>query len=291
MSNEFTANRIRRSLEHRIAARSFQLFESGKRLRHSLYESRPRATLFIFGCQRSGTTHLERLFRADPRSIVFGEFSDLSIAPTKTVWADMPELRRRIAAAEGQYVVARSLLASHKASIALDSIKPSHAVWLYRRAADVVSSMVNKWGSTFEAVSRRVETDTSGHWELEELWRDLNERTRELSDHSPGSEGFVRDLYALFWHARNADYFRLGLHRDPRISLISYETLTADPDACVSALKKHIGFESEPILSFPMRTRRKTGKDKPREAFSPDVQSRCDALYERLVAAETAVTG
>lgn len=282
-----TYGRIRSSIAYRVTSRSFRLFEGGKHVLHSISGSRPKATLFIFGCQRSGTTHLERLFRADPRSVVFGEFSALSVDPGKTVWVPLSELRRRLDNAAGDYAVVRSLLASHMAAEALNIIPGSRAVWMFRRAEEVVASMQRKWAGNFETISRSVESDASGHWELEALWRDLHGEVAEMSVAEPGSEGFVRDLYALYWYARNVSYFDRDLKSDRRIRLLDYRTLLENPAESVRTLTNMIGLRPA-SLTFPLQTGRVHARACQPDFFSPEVRTRCDALYARLCAAESA---
>lgn len=285
MQHPLTVARIRNSLEHRISAQSFQLFENGKRVLHGLTRTKPRAALFIFGCQRSGTTHLERLFRADPRSVVFGEFSDLSIARDKTVWPPPPELRARLKAARGRFAVARSLLASHRAAEILDAVEGARAVWMFRHADEVVASMMRKWGGDFEAVSRRVETDAGNHWDLEGLWQDIHASARGMSAAEPGSAARQRDIYALYWLRRNEDYFDLGLSRDSRIRPLDYRSLLDRPDACTGALMQSVGL-APPWMAFPLTTRRISPRVRHPSFLTPRIQLLCDALYGRLCSAE-----
>ncbi len=285
MQHPLTLTRIKNSIEYRVTSRSFQMFEGGKRVYHQLFRAHPKTTLFIFGCQRSGTTHLERLFRADPRSVVFGEFSELSIDPAKTVWPELPELGRRINAAHGDFVAARSLLASHKAAEILDAIEGARAVMMFRQADEVVASMMRKWPGDFEEISRRVETDASGHWDLEKLWLDIHACIDDLSDAEPGSDARRRDIYALYWVRRNEIYFDLGFDRDDRIRLLDYRTLLNEPDVCMAALTTSIGF-APPRLAFPLTTRRINPPVRKPGYLSDRVRLMCDALYDRLSAAE-----
>jgi hypothetical protein len=281
-ARRLTFKRVRASFEYRITSQSFRMFERAKRTYHGIARTRPKATVFIFGCQRSGTTHLERLFRSDPRSVVFGEFSPLSIAPDKTVWPPLDDLRRRIQTSEGGYAVVRSLLASHRAGEALDSLPGARAVWVFRDPEEVVASMLRKWRGGFEAISRRVESDADGRWELEQLWNGLHAKVAVLSEAPAGSEGRLRDLYAIYWHARNASYFAQGFENDARIRLLDYRTLLERPAVSVGALTEAIGVGAASV-SFPLKTERIHAKSTGRSRYlSPEVKVMCDALIERL---------
>lgn len=277
--------RVKASIEYRIASRSFSIFETLKDRTHSFVGSKPTSVLFIFGCQRSGTTHLERLFRADPRSVVFGEFSELSVQPNKTVWAPIAQLEKRLHAGRGAYAVARSLLASHRAAEIVDAFPSSHAVWMYRAAGPVVNSMWVKWRDMFKEISRRVETDLSGNWDLAPLWKHLERDMTTLSSASPDTEAWWRDLYGLYWHARNAAYFDLELFVDSRISLLGYESLQDHPKGNVDSFTQAVGIEPARVR-FPLKTRTSKSSNPPAESFSPKIQDMCDALHARLQVAE-----
>lgn len=285
-TKRLTLARVRASIRYRVSSRAFDIFESSKRVLHNLTGHHPSRTLFIFGAQRSGTTHLERLFRADPRTVVFGEFSSLSIEPSKTVWASPGELRQRLETSQGSIAVARSLLASHRAAEILDAIPGSRAVWMYRRADEVVASMIRKWQGDFEAISRKVETDLDGVWELEATWQSLHRETERLSCAAQDSDARYRDLYGLYWHARNSAFFEQALDVDPRIKLLSYQTLLSQPEQSLAALDAMIGTQT-PRIQFPLKTTRRTPRIAEPGFFSPDVQARCDGLFQRFANAES----
>jgi hypothetical protein len=116
--------RVEASARARTRNHAWAIFEAAKPAVQAMRRHGPAAHVFIFGCQRSGTTHLERLFRSDPRSTVFGEFSALSVAPDRTVWRPLDEVAQALSASHGAYAVARSLLGSDLALAALDCVSP-----------------------------------------------------------------------------------------------------------------------------------------------------------------------
>lgn len=277
--------RLSNYVRDRISSVSFRAFEGAKRRVHTFTAVRPQGTIFIFGCQRSGTTHLERLFRSDPRSVVFGEFSALSIDLEKTVWRPLPELRRHVEMSEGRYAVVRSLLASHRARDALEALPNSVAVWVFRDPQEVVSSMMRKWHADFEEISRLVETDDHAVWELEGLWTKLNADVAKLSIAAPGSDAYLRDIYGLYWASRNAAFFEHGLEQESRIVLLDYRTLLSGPGHQVNALIGAIGSPPSTIR-FPLKTGRVNAKPKSDCFFSPAVQKICDDMLWKLREAE-----
>lgn len=272
--------RIRASIASRLETRRWNLHENRKRQRLNSYAGTAVGPIFIFGCQRSGTTHVERLFRADPRSRVFGEFSELSITSKHTVWHEQDDMKRILAEHPGEYWVVRSLLASHDTVKILNEWPDSTALWIYRDANSVVDSMVRKWQGDFREISECVETDQSEYWALRELWEKIEAQAAELAPHTQG-EARWRDVYALYWYARNALILDLNLVAHPRVLVTDYIEYTHDPDACLKLLWNRIGVVP-PKKCYPLTTRPAGHDSSHKPRFSPLIQDRCDALYAQL---------
>lgn len=243
------------------------------------YSAPPMATVFIFGCQRSGTTHLERLFRADPRSVVYGEYSALSVTPDRTIWMPADLMRDRLAKDAARYTVVRSLLASHLARDVLCDWPAASAFWVFRDVNSVVDSMVRKWNGDFFDISKRVETTPDGRWDLAKLWQLIFQEAQMLApDADPQTR--IRDVYALFWFYRNQLVFDLDLPALPQVVMADYADITAQPEAYLNHGLALAGVDPV-IRRYRLETRRTgTAGHKPR--VSPHIQDRCDALYEAL---------
>lgn len=275
--------RVVRSVRYRAGNLAWRMFEKAKKRSHMGSSRATDRHVLIVGCQRSGTTHLERLFRADPRSCVFSEFSPLSIAPDKTVWQPLDDVIRQLKGAGGGYSVARSLYASHRSQEILDALAGSVGVWVYREAGPVVRSMMQKWGSGFRAISQKVESLPDGAWELDGFWDDVESFASKHSDLPPDQR--IADIYGAFWYLRNRSFFDLGLNRDPRITLMSYEALTRDPREALGGVWRELGVD-KPNLTFPLQTRRPVAQNSRPSPLSDTMQRMCDDLYQQLRSAE-----
>lgn len=280
MSGLFT--RVRRSLGSRLQTSRWKAHEARKRRQLNKHSGAPKGPIFIFGCQRSGTTHVERLFRADPRSSVFGEFSPLSITPEHTAWSGHAAMRETLAHHPGAYWVIRSLFASHEAREILEAWPAGVAFWIFRDPNSVVDSMIRKWRGDFRLISERVETDVDGQWALRELWDQIEFEAKELCNENE-AEALWRDTYALYWAARNRLVFDLDLASHPRFLFADYANFTHGPEDWLQALRKRIGV-SEPSTSFPIETRSARRAERQKPQFSPAIQNKCDALYEEMKA-------
>lgn len=272
--------RIRNSIASRIETRRWNAYQNRKHRKLKGFSGTPTGPIFIFGCQRSGTTHVERLFRADPRSSVFGEFSTLSISPKHTVWQDHSAMQKILAQNPGAYWVVRSLFSSHQILETLQAWPGGTAIWIFRDANSVVDSMIRKWQGSFRAISERVESNQLGHWALRRLWNEVEAEAKALAP-SARREEHWRNVYALFWAARNSLVFELNLAKSPRVLLSDYDDFTRDPEKCLSVLWERVG-TSAPKNRYMLETRGSLGGKQHKARFSPAVQKKCDSIYERL---------
>lgn len=238
---------------------------------------RPVYFLWILGCQRSGTTLLERMFRSDLDSAVFGEFSQLTIGQNRTVLKPFTDVENTLASCNARYAVVRPLFESDRVTEILGFFQPSVAVWMFREPRYVVNSMVNKWGNRFFDISRRVESDIEGRWRLQGLYGWIKQEAKRLT----GGHENIEDLYALYWLKRNEIIDEPGLCQNPQILFLNYERLVSTPEFCIAMIMKRAGgrgvwkhFSTDANLASLNRNVTLT--------ISPEIQKCCDALYHKL---------
>ena len=236
----------------------------------------PNKYIFIFGCQRSGTTLLERMFRHDYSSAVFGEYSDLTIDIDRTVWKPLPEVQHQFNICRASYVVARPLYESNRAREILEFFPRSVAVWLYRDYRAVVDSMKRKWDDKFFEISRRVESNRDGEWSLQPMVDSIKEEASHLVENRVA----IDDLYALYWLKRNEIFFKQKLECKEHVLCLSYSSLVTYPDKCVNLILQKAGLG----LWHGFRTDAHTRSlyRKCQVNISRTIQSKCDKMLIRL---------
>jgi hypothetical protein len=229
--------RVNNSLQSR-----YKTFLVNQRAQRKRYRSQfmnlgyPKVVIWIFGCQRSGTTFLENIFRQDLDSVVFGEFSQLTISPDKTVLSDLETVHEIVESQNAKYAVIRPLFESDRAADLLNLFPNSVGVWLFRDCPHVVNSMIRKWGGNFFERSREVESDQRGMWRLEETNQSLSVAAQIAVPNDP-----LAEMYARFWLARNLIPFHTSLHQDRRMVFMSYHQLVSSPHGNMEKLLKKAG--------------------------------------------------
>jgi len=233
-------------------------------------------TVFVLGCQRSGTDMLMRIIDAAPGAWVYDEdspaaFHDFMLRPLGVI----DKLVRR---ARGDVVVFKSICDSHRADEFLARYPRSRVIWIYRRYQDVANSAVVKWQDHQRDIMRWIHQR-----DLEKLeWR--GERLPEdfvswVDDLDP--DGLTpHEGAALFWILRNRFYFDLGLQDRHDVHLVRYEELVQDPVPCATGVFEFLGLPFDPSYVADLRTS-SIGK-RPLPEIREEIALRCEELIERL---------
>lgn len=266
--------RIHRSLIGRKRTYRAKAWAFLKRWRmKSMTVGSPEFLILILGCQRSGTTLIERIFRTDLDSVVFGEYCELTIASDRTVWQPLDKVQSTIASCNAKYAVAKPLFESNRAVELLAYFTTASVIWMFRDPTYVVHSMKKKWDDQFFEISRKVESDEEGHWRCESLIDEI-----EAEAHSNPT---LDERYALFWKKRNEIAFVKGLDKDERVLFLNYETLVKYPEYCIEIIMRKASgcgvwrfFHTDANI------------DSLRKSLSLNIsdqtQKDCQTLYERL---------
>lgn len=184
----------------------------------------PKSYLFVFGCQRSGTTFLQSLFQSDLKCAVFKEFSEITIDRNKSVLKPLKKLKEYFSGLNVEYVVAKPLFESDRMDEILTEIPHSYGLWMYRDYRDVVNSMKEKWGSDFFNISREVEYDGDG-WRLESEIRRIEKQASLVVNEDVD---FVDECYSRYWLMRNKVIFSSNYIESERLTMCGYDQLVKD---------------------------------------------------------------
>jgi hypothetical protein len=213
------------------------------------------------------------MFRQDLDSVVFGEFSSLTIGEGKTVLQPPDRIVETISNQNARYAVIRPLFESDRAVELLDLFPKSVGIWLFRDCREVVSSMVRKWGDRFFEISRGVENDQYGHWRLEKTVASILTATAGAP---------IEEAYAHYWLARNKLAITNGWIDDPRMHFISYSGLISDPAGCVDRVMSRAGF-SGVWKGFRAEIRSSHFRDNEGERVPSDILLDCSLVYKTLL--------
>ena len=209
------------------------------RLKRLLHLVMPRARdpklLFIFGCQRSGTTLLSRVFERDWFTKSFPEVSTINRDDEahRIRLKALPEVKNEIERRPARLTVVKPLVESQRAIELLEFFPESKALWIYRNYRDVAASNIARFGlqNGIDDV-RQVLSGSGENWRSAFVPADAYETLKQHFSESMNPY----DAAVLFWYARNSLYFDLGLHENPDVMLCRYESLVQSPENVVPAI-------------------------------------------------------
>ena len=138
-----------------------------------------KTILFVFGCQRSGTTMFTQLFQKDLRSRVYGE-RGLSLGES----FDLPpldEVSNVFKEERATLLVAKPLVESQRALDILEFFPSAKAVWMFRNYADVANSSRKRFSR--ETAMRNLRSFVSARAEQTFAAKRASPSTKEIVRH------------------------------------------------------------------------------------------------------------
>jgi len=210
-----------------------------------LWQKKPatQCIMPIFGCQRSGTSLLTRVFFRDLNAKVYRETSNLSSSDKESKRRklrinSLDEIKQAIDHDRAALVVLKPLVESQRAPEILDYFPNARALWLYRHYKDVAASNLHAFGLQNGITDLRpIVTGEADNWRSEGVSPATRAELSPLFSETMNPY----DAAALFWYARNRLFFELGLEQDPRVQLCQYDHLVTEPAVVVAQIYRFVG--------------------------------------------------
>jgi len=237
------------------------------------------AILFIVGCQRSGTSLMQRIFERDLRAKVYGEFSKLtSCGYDKIRLNPLPHVKKELDKDRVPIVVLKPLVETQNSTELLGFFENAKALWLYRNYKDVASSNLRRFGLSNGIKDLRfIIENVQGDWRHEKL----SKKVKNIISEHFAEDMNPYDAAALFWYARNSYFFDLGFSEHDNIRMCKYEELVREPAAMLRGIYNFVSvpFPGDRIVA-EVRTS-PVGKGSA-IALSPEIESICSELLHEM---------
>lgn len=240
--------------------------------------------LFIFGCQRSGTTATINGLQELDNVKVFREVNEVihKKAPGKFNIRLKPfnKLKEIFSEIKEDLIVVKPLVESQNAVELLDAFPGSKGIWMYRKHEEVIASMIKKWGKNVgKTMLRSIRGNDKENWRSEktEHMQDLvtSINIKKLSPESAA---------CLFWYIRNTFYFKQDLFHDNRMLLCSYNNLI-ELENYLTRLLVNLNLMDEFVTTNFYR-RVTSSKPLDNSAINAYIKYLCADQYDRLVELE-----
>lgn len=240
-----------------------------------------KTIVWIVGCQRSGTSLMNRVFTRDFRIWVYRERSSLSdeASENKLRLRPYPEVKKEIEKVKFPYIIAKPLVETQNILEILDYFPNSKALWMYRDYKDFARSNVARFDKPV------------GMYGMEPITqRDLtNWRSQGVSDYvyevvsKYYFEGMsVYDASALFWFARNQLFFELNLDAEPRVFMCRYKDLVEHPQVMLKEIYGFIGIDGFDAEKSSNEINSKSVGRGNSICLSPGIEDVCESLLHKM---------
>lgn len=257
---------------------SYKVNRMGTALRRIVLPAREPRVIFIFGCQRSGTTLLRNFIGLDSRVLDVGEgdppFFHQETGDRYLRLKEDTELAALVKQTRCPWVLLKPLHDTQRASHLLGAFPGSKGIAIFRHYRPVIDSHLRYYShKPLEYLRPLLHLDTSS-WMLDGMDSDTLEVLRELL---PEAGGRPVDLYALFWWVRNQ---LLIQQAQGKCLFVSYESLVSQPDQVHRRLEHHLGWPlSRRSTGMPHKASLNHGTS---ISLNSSIQNACEEVLLRL---------
>lgn len=254
------------------------------------YSDLDKKVVFILGCQRSGTTLLAMLLNASSYVSLYDE-SINNVANNNFRLRDESTIKSLIERDWHKVLVFKALNDNQYAGNLLEYYGDTQGLWIYRCYQDTVNSAVVKWKDTqkkyMQWIGGRESTNITHFRPANDLEKRsaiyierMDSQTHQVIKEHVDDDLTPEEGAALLWYARNQMYFDMGLHKDNRVLLVSYEDMVTHPDERIARIYNFIGIPMQKRILRDIK-RTSIGK-KPAPPLRKHIASLCEELMTRL---------
>lgn len=239
--------------------------------------SSEKTLLFVFGCQRSGTTMFTQLFQNDLRSKVYGERGfgldgGFELQP-------LEEIRNIVNDERATLLVGKPLVASQDAAEILEYFPSAKSVWMFRNFADVAHSSRRRFSR--ETAMRNLRFLVSEDAEKTFATEKAAVATKALVSRFFSEEMSGDDAQILFWYVRNILFYDQRLDRHDRVRLCRYEDFVTAPEKVMKDVYAFLGLDF-PGEQMTAEVHQRSVRQNVRLDASDDLLRMCNDLQDRL---------
>jgi hypothetical protein len=231
--------------------------------------------VFLVGCGRSGTNMIvQRLSRSYSLDLYNEDHPDVFINwRLKSLWAIKKALKKSYA----RRILFKPILDTHRICQLLYKFPSAKALFAFRHFSGVVQSSIKRFGP-----NNRI-----GHVNS---W--IKDDFSEFKTAPPPEEtkSFIRSLWkpslnyesgaALYWLFYNRLYFDLHLDREPRVSLVRYESVVLNPSKEFQEICMFLDLPFHPRMVEGIYT--KSINQNPFPTMDEDILNACNQLWNQM---------
>ncbi len=231
--------------------------------------------IFLVGCGRSGTSMF--IWQLDKSWQIELYNEDHPAAFDLYRLRDYEVIEGLVEQSQAPFTLLKPILDTVQTLRLLEHFAGSKAIFAFRHYTDVINSSLKKFG-TYNRLNH-----VKG-W-IEEDFAEF-----DVCPPPEASKSLIRSLWqddlspeegaALYWLFYNRLYYDLGLHDDPRVILIRYETLVTEPREQFEKVIAFLGAAFEEKMVEGVHAKSINKNDSP--PLRPAIMLACERLYDQL---------
>lgn len=235
--------------------------------------------LFIVGCQRSGSSIMNRVFMRDINAKVYREASVLSSLDVQKLRLDpVDSLKAAFSKDNVPLIVLKPMVEAQNISTLLDQFPESYALWLFRHYKDVASSNLKAFGLRNGINDLRpIVLEEPNNWRSEKV----SAQTRAIVLKYFSENMNPHDAAALFWYARNQLFFEQNLQKNPKVIMLRYEDFVYRSDDMMRSVYRCMGLPN-PGGRIAREVHPRSVRKGSTVVLSPDIEGLCDKMLSKL---------
>ena len=235
--------------------------------------------IFIFGCQRSGTTIVQKIIALNPGVKIYGEgdkpyFFQAGAKDKNRLIKDKDVLNELKLEPHNQ-IILKPLYDSQRAEKLIDEFEKSKGVLVFRNYKDVINSHLQFYKQNAKDYLRPLFISDNSSWLNEVITKDV----KAIIDNYDIDELSASDLYALFWLVRNSLYFQV--EHNSNVFLLNYDQLLENPSSILMGMCKFVDLPFHDFYSSSIRVG--SGAKKLNIKLLPEIELECEHLYKKLL--------
>lgn len=244
-----------------------------------LKPSKTTKIVFIFGCQRSGTTIIQKLVGLNPNVKFYGEgdppyFYNSDSDKHHRIRSNN-DINYFLKKETSPFIIIKPLYESHSAHKLVSDHTNSKGIWVFRNYLDVIDSHIHYYKQNANDYIRPLFTENKDNW-INEF---IPESTKQFIKQFSLDELSDADAYGLFWIVRNSIFQSSAQNKN--ILLINYENLVKEPTKEITKIYRFIGLPFKKYYSKLIRSNAVSKKVS--FELNPKIEEKCKKIYDNLL--------
>ncbi len=198
--------------------------------------------IFIFGCQRSGTTITMKIIGVNPNIKMYGEgdrpYFVIKDNDFSNMLKPLDEIKDLFTKEKNKYTLLKPLSNSQDLTKIMLSFPECKSIWVYRNYLDTILSHINSYTDEhFNFYKNKIINFNTEHWINQNMKHNIQEIISKVGINNLDK----KNLYAIYWLMRNK--LLIEYVNQNNILIVNYDALLEKPGKNIQLIYKYLDLE------------------------------------------------